>query len=54
MSRWFMPVNVLLTFVLGSILGWAVVQITQAPKKLRGLILGCCAAGNLILYLSSL
>ncbi|XP_078162763.1 protein PIN-LIKES 3-like isoform X2 [Carex rostrata] len=41
---WFMPVNVLLTFVIGSILGWAVIQITRAPKKLRGLILGCCAA----------
>jgi auxin efflux carrier family protein len=42
-----MPVNVFLTFLLGSILGWAVVQITRPPTKLRGLILGCCAAGNL-------
>ncbi|KAJ1702551.1 hypothetical protein LUZ63_002330 [Rhynchospora breviuscula] len=44
---WFMPVNVLLTFILGLILGWAVIQITRAPTNLRGLILGCCAAGNL-------
>lgn len=44
---WFMPVNVLLTFVIGSLLGWVVIQITRAPANLRGLILGCCAAGNL-------
>ncbi|KAK8950025.1 hypothetical protein KSP40_PGU007255 [Platanthera guangdongensis] len=44
---WFMPINILLTFVIGSIFGWMVVQITKAPFQLRGLILGCCAAGNL-------
>ncbi|KAJ3677672.1 hypothetical protein LUZ60_003396 [Juncus effusus] len=44
---WFMPINVLLTFVIGSILGWILIQITKPPKKLRGLVLGCCAAGNL-------
>lgn len=44
---WFMPINILLTFVIGSIFGWMVIQITKAPFQLRGLILGCCAAGNL-------
>ncbi|KAL1190020.1 Protein PIN-LIKES 3 [Cardamine amara subsp. amara] len=44
---WFMPVNVLLTFVIGSVLGWLVIVITKPPKHLRGLIVGCCAAGNL-------
>ena len=44
--RWFMPVNVLLTFIIGSLLGWIVIVITKPPSHLRGLIVGCCAAGN--------
>nr|XP_024928905.2 protein PIN-LIKES 3-like isoform X1 [Ziziphus jujuba var. spinosa] len=44
---WFMPVNILITFIIGSILGWIVIQFTRPPTHLRGLILGCCAAGNL-------
>lgn len=43
---WFMPVNILLTFTFGLIFGWIVIQVTRAPPKLRGLILGCCSAGN--------
>lgn len=44
---WFMPVNILITFIIGSALGWAVNHITRAPTHLRGLVIGCCAAGNL-------
>ncbi|XP_004238466.1 protein PIN-LIKES 1 isoform X1 [Solanum lycopersicum] len=44
---WFMPFNILFTFVAGSILGWAVLQVTRPPQHLRGLVVGCCAAGNL-------
>lgn len=44
---WFMPFNILITFIIGSLLGWIVLQITRPPPNLRGLILGCCAAGNL-------
>ncbi|PKU81540.1 protein PIN-LIKES 3 isoform X1 [Dendrobium catenatum] len=44
---WFMPINILLTFLIGSAFGWVLIQITKAPHQLRGLILGCCAAGNL-------
>ncbi|XP_027345036.1 protein PIN-LIKES 3-like isoform X2 [Abrus precatorius] len=44
---WFMPVNILCTFILGSALGWIVIKITRPPKHLEGLILGCCSAGNL-------
>ncbi|KAJ6308337.1 hypothetical protein OIU76_018005 [Salix suchowensis] len=47
LKLWFMPLNVLFTFVIGSVLGWILVKITKAPKDLRGVILGCCAAGNL-------
>ncbi|EXB56256.1 Uncharacterized transporter [Morus notabilis] len=44
---WFMPVNILITFIVGSILGWIVIQFTRPPQHLHGLILGCSAAGNL-------
>lgn len=44
---WFMPVNILLAFTFGLFFGWIVVKVTRAPAKLRGLILGCCSAGNL-------
>ncbi|XP_061373395.1 protein PIN-LIKES 3-like isoform X2 [Gastrolobium bilobum] len=47
LKLWFMPLNILITFVIGSILGLLVMHITRAPKHLRGLIVGCCAAGNL-------
>ncbi|GFQ00260.1 cyclin-dependent kinase b2-2 [Phtheirospermum japonicum] len=46
-KMWFMPFNILFTFIIGSILGWVIVHITRAPPHLRGLIMGCCAAGNL-------
>ncbi|KAL6655336.1 hypothetical protein ACP70R_006162 [Stipagrostis hirtigluma subsp. patula] len=43
---WFMPVNILFIFIFGLIFGWIVIQVTRAPAKLRGLILGCCSAGQ--------
>lgn len=45
-----MPFNVLITFLVGSILGWIVVQFTRPPSHFRGLIVGCCAAGLLKFY----
>ncbi|XP_057421855.1 protein PIN-LIKES 3-like isoform X2 [Lotus japonicus] len=42
-----MPVNVIVTFILGSALAWILIKITRPPKHLEGLILGCCSAGNL-------
>jgi len=44
---WFMPVNILLTFIIGSALGWLLLKLTRAPKHLEGLIMGVCSAGNL-------
>ncbi|EXB56257.1 Uncharacterized transporter [Morus notabilis] len=45
-TLWFMPVNILIAYIVGSILGWIVIQITRPSQHLRGLILGCSAAGN--------
>ncbi|BAT99844.1 hypothetical protein LR48_Vigan06g063500 [Vigna angularis] len=44
---WFMPVNILITFIIGSALGWILVKLTRPPKHLEGLIIGVCSAGNL-------
>ncbi|XP_031269290.1 protein PIN-LIKES 1-like isoform X2 [Pistacia vera] len=44
---WFMPFNILATYIIGSILGWILIKCTRAPQHLKGLILGCCSAGNL-------
>ncbi|XP_047966183.1 protein PIN-LIKES 3-like isoform X2 [Salvia hispanica] len=44
---WFMPFNILITFIFGSVLGWVVIQFTRPPSHLHGLVIGCCAAGNL-------
>ncbi|XP_061367860.1 protein PIN-LIKES 3-like [Gastrolobium bilobum] len=46
-EMWFMLVNIFLTFVVGSILGWMLNKIARTPKHLRGLVNGCCTAGNL-------
>ncbi|KAL4371667.1 hypothetical protein AHAS_Ahas06G0188700 [Arachis hypogaea] len=35
-----MPVNILITFIIESILGWILVKITRAPKNLESLIIG--------------
>lgn len=43
-----MPVNILITFIIGSALGWLLLIITKPPKHLKGLILGACAAGKLL------
>ncbi|CAI8606684.1 unnamed protein product [Vicia faba] len=44
---WFMPLNVLLTFIIGVVLGLLLVKMIRVPRHLHGLVLGCCAAGNL-------
>lgn len=46
-KMWFMPINILITFIVGSVLGWVVNLLTRPPPHLRGLVIGCCAAGNL-------
>ncbi|XP_020573881.1 protein PIN-LIKES 3-like [Phalaenopsis equestris] len=46
-STWFMPINILLTFIIGSAFGWIFNKISNVPSNLRGLIIGCCASGNL-------
>uniref|UniRef100_A0A2N9F174 Auxin efflux carrier component n=1 Tax=Fagus sylvatica TaxID=28930 RepID=A0A2N9F174_FAGSY len=43
-NLWFMPVNILLTFIIGSALAWILIKITRAPQHLRSLIIGSCAA----------
>lgn len=42
-----MPLSVLLTFFIGAIFGWLLMKMITVPDHLRGLVLGCCAAGSL-------
>ncbi|KAF8013898.1 hypothetical protein BT93_I1686 [Corymbia citriodora subsp. variegata] len=42
-----MPVNILLTFIIGSALAWVLIKLTRTPRHLQSLVIGCCAAGNL-------
>ncbi|XP_017984983.1 PREDICTED: protein PIN-LIKES 3 isoform X2 [Theobroma cacao] len=46
-TLWFMPLNILLTFIIGSALGLVLIKITKTPEHLRGIVIGCCSAGNL-------
>ncbi|KAE8713872.1 Auxin efflux carrier family protein isoform 1 [Hibiscus syriacus] len=45
-TLWFMPLNLLLAFVFGSLLAWFLIKITKTPKHLQGIVIGCCSAGN--------
>ncbi|XP_021759392.1 protein PIN-LIKES 3-like [Chenopodium quinoa] len=47
LTLWFMPINILITFLIGAILGWMLVKVTKPPKHLKGLIIGACSAGNM-------
>ncbi|KAF6171550.1 hypothetical protein GIB67_018074 [Kingdonia uniflora] len=46
-KMWFMPINILLTFLIGSALGWILIKLTRPPKHPRALILRVCFVGNL-------
>ncbi|XP_059434321.1 protein PIN-LIKES 3-like isoform X1 [Corylus avellana] len=46
-TLWFMLLNILLTFLIGTALAWILIKITRTPQHLRGLVIGCCSAGNL-------
>ncbi|KAF5798493.1 putative membrane transport protein [Helianthus annuus] len=47
LSLWFMPVNIFLTFMIGSLLGWLLMMIAKPAQHLKGLVFGACSAGNL-------
>ncbi|KAK9019540.1 hypothetical protein V6N11_054058 [Hibiscus sabdariffa] len=41
---WFLPVNVLISCIIGSVLGWILVKITKPPRHLWGLVISSCSA----------
>ncbi|XP_039124274.1 protein PIN-LIKES 3-like isoform X1 [Dioscorea cayenensis subsp. rotundata] len=43
---WFMPLNLLLNFIIGSMLAWILIHIAKAPTRLRAVIFATCSAGN--------
>ncbi|KAK8611024.1 hypothetical protein V6N13_131089 [Hibiscus sabdariffa] len=46
-TLWFMPVNILISCIIGAALGWILVKITGTPPHLEGLIISCASAANL-------
>ena len=46
-TLWFMPVNIFISCIIGSILGWILVKITRTPQHLKGLVIACSSAANL-------
>ncbi|KAL4388070.1 hypothetical protein GQ457_09G028190 [Hibiscus cannabinus] len=46
-NLWFMPVNIFITYIIGSALAWILIRITKTPKHLQGMVIGCCSGGNM-------
>ncbi|XVF83036.1 hypothetical protein PTKIN_Ptkin16aG0100100 [Pterospermum kingtungense] len=44
---WFMPVNIFVSCIIGSGLGYILLIITRTPRKLWGIVIGCSSAANL-------
>jgi auxin efflux carrier family protein len=45
MSRWFMPVNIGFTFLIGGVLGWIAVKLVKPKPYLEGLIIATYSSG---------
>jgi predicted permease len=45
-SWWFMPVNIAITFLAGSALGWIACKVLKPPQHFRGLIIAFCSSGS--------
>lgn len=50
--RWFMPVNIGLTFLFGGILGWVLVKVLKPEPYLEGLVISVTSAGIGLLDIS--
>ncbi|XWS56825.1 hypothetical protein CRYUN_Cryun09bG0118900 [Craigia yunnanensis] len=46
-TLWFMPVNIFISCIIGSALGWILAKITRTPRHLQGLVIACSSAANL-------
>lgn len=45
-SRWFMPVNIALTFAFGGFFGWILVKILKPEPYLQGLVIAMSSSGR--------
>lgn len=44
--RWFMPVNIGITFLVGSIFGWVAVKIVRPKPYIADLMIAMCSSGT--------
>ncbi|XP_074281087.1 protein PIN-LIKES 3-like [Silene latifolia] len=47
-TLWFMPVNIFLTYLIGTVLGWVLGKVIKAPNHIKCLMLASCASGNFL------
>lgn len=47
LTLWFMPINMLIAFIIGTALGWLLFKIAKPPKHLKGVVIAACCAGNM-------
>ncbi|KVI08721.1 Auxin efflux carrier [Cynara cardunculus var. scolymus] len=45
--RWFMPINIGITFLVGGTLGWIAAKLIKPKPHLEGLLIAMCSTGNL-------
>ncbi|KAI6671622.1 hypothetical protein NL676_006507 [Syzygium grande] len=46
-ARWFMPINIGISFLVGGVLGWILVKVLKPMSHLEGLTIAACSTGNL-------
>ena len=52
--RWFMPVNIALTFLFGWVLGWIVIKLLKPKPYLEGLVMAASSTGSFSSFPSTL
>ncbi|KAH9727544.1 protein PIN-LIKES 1 [Citrus sinensis] len=49
--RWFIPVNILVSLIIGSSLALILIKLTRTPPHLYSLVVSCCSSGNYLFLL---
>ncbi|KAH9783547.1 protein PIN-LIKES 1 [Citrus sinensis] len=49
--RWFIPVNILVSLIIGSSLELILIKLTRTPPHFYSLVVSCCSSGNYLFLL---
>ncbi|KDO46281.1 hypothetical protein CISIN_1g048488mg, partial [Citrus sinensis] len=50
-TLWFIPVNILVSLIIGSSLALILIKLTRTPPHLYSLVVSCCSSGNYLFLL---